>query len=451
MGDPYLMSLPNQRVQQLSQHLQTTDPTLTSTMQEGVTTHAFDDILLAPPDAIFQLTARYKADSHPQKVNLGVGAYRDNNGKPWVLPVVKKAKALLQEQPDIDHEYLSIVGLPDFTKPSAKLIFGADSSAIKEDRVASVQTISGTGANHLGGLFLEKYYKPWNSKSGKDKIVYLSNPTWANHKAIFANIGCSTVDYPYYDKKTIGLDFDGYKSFLANKVEEGAVVLLHACAHNPTGVDPTREQWKEIAEIFKKRQLFAFFDCAYQGFASGDLDNDAWAVRHFISERIPLLVCQSYAKNAGLYGERIGCLNVVGKDAEEAKKILSQLSVLQRSEISNPPAFGGRIVSMLLNEPKMFEQWKEDVKTMSYRIIDMRKALYELLTNKLQTPGDWKHITNQIGMFSFTGLNPDQCNALVEKAHIYLTANGRISMAGLNTNNIEYVAECIDKVVRGQL
>jgi aspartate aminotransferase len=276
-------------------------------------------------------------------------------------------------------------------------------------RVSAVQTISGTGANHLAGLFLFKYYGPWKGKSGSEKVIYLSNPTWggshtdqpqaallltsdidpvylltqtANHKAIFSNIGCTTKDYPYYDPKTIGLDFQGFKKSLTEMPSE-SVVLLHACAHNPTGVDPTRAQWKEIAEIFEKRGLFAFFDCAYQGFAvslclllparalfssrgepphlyeyilmihcvhciqSGDLDNDAWAVRHFVERKIPLLVCQSYAKNAGLYGERIGCLNVVSRDADEAKRVLSQLSVLQRSEISNPPSFGARIVSCL--------------------------------------------------------------------------------------------------------
>lgn len=410
----------------------------------------FSTIPLAPPDAIFQLTAAYKADSFDKKVNLGVGAYRDDAGKPWVLPVVKKVKQALADDESLDHEYQPITGIPNFVSASAALILGADSKALQEKRVATAQTISGTGANHLGGLFLAKFYEPWQSKPASERVVYISNPTWANHKAIFANIGLTTKDYPYYDPKTIGLDYDGFLKSL-DTAPNASVFLLHACAHNPTGVDPTREQWAQIADIFLAKGHYAFFDCAYQGFASGDLDNDAWAVRHFVERRVPLLVCQSFAKNAGLYGERIGCLGVVGKSQEESSRVQSQISVLQRSEISNPPAYGARIVSSILNDPSNFEQWKKDVKTMADRIIDMRQTLRKLLEEKHKTPGSWDHITRQIGMFSFTGLTPDQVNAMVNKAHIYMTGNGRISMAGLNKSNVEYVAECMDKAVQGKL
>lgn len=335
----------------------------------------------------------------------------------------------------------------------------------------------------------------------------------ANHKSIIKTAGCTPVDYPYYDPKTIGLNLQAFIDFLRNAPQQ-SVFLLHACAHNPTGVDPTRDQWREIAEIFLSKGHYAFFDCAYQvshlnhdtvvlpdsrsstgatltcvhflqGFASGDLDNDAWAVRHFVERQIPLLVCQSYAKNAGLYGERIGALNIVaplsGDGEGGAGRISSQLLLMQRSEISNPPTFGARIVSLILNDPELFELWKRDIKGMADRIIVMRKKLYELLADKYKTPAvgpnGWEHITSQIGMFSFTGLNREcevkvgsrlisssltrhsgcssfvaqQCKALLEKGHIYLTANGRISMAGLNESNIEYFAECVDKVVRGQL
>lgn len=267
-----------------------------------------------------------------------LGLYR---GYVQRLIALRQAKATLANDPNIDHEYLSITGLTDFTSAAAKLILGDDSPVIKESRVASAQTISGTGANHLAGEFLARHYGPWKSM---DKVIYLSNPTWANHKSIFAQLGIKTIDYPYYDKKTIGLDFDGFYKMLES-APEASVFLLHACAHNPTGVDPTRDQWKKIAEVFTRRKLFAFFDCAYQGFASGDLDNDGWTVRYFAEQNIPLLVCQSFAKNAGLYGERIGALHVTGKDENEAKSILSQLSVLLRAEISNPPTFGARIVS----------------------------------------------------------------------------------------------------------
>jgi len=297
----------------------------------------------------------------------------------------------------------------------------------------------------LGALFLSRYY-PWNGPP----VVGLSNPTWANHYAIFKNVGIAPNDYPYYHPATIGLDYDGFLGALRNAVPR-SVFLLHACAHNPTGVDPTEEQWAAIADVMLEKGHYAFFDCAYQGFASGDLDRDAFAVRYFVGRKVPLLVCQSFAKNAGLYGERVGALHVVGSTTEEATRVRSQLSVLQRSEISNPPSHGARLVSLILNNPDLFEEWKRDIKTMAHRIISIRQELYDLLTKDLKTPGNWDHIINQIGMFSFTGINPTQSQALVDKAHIYLTANGRISMAGLNSKNIRYFAENLDKAVRGTL
>ncbi|CAG8775524.1 28898_t:CDS:2 [Dentiscutata erythropus] len=306
--------------------------------QMAATQSIFQDVPRAPPDIIFNLTATYKADTFEQKVNLGVGAYRDDNGKPWVLPVVKKAEREIINDPQIDHEYLPILGLASFRQASIKLILGADNPAIKEKRVMAAQTISGTGANHLGALFLSRFYRK------------------ANHKPIFNNVGFEVRDYAYYNPKTIGLDFDGMLDSLDN-APEGSIILLHACAHNPTGVDPTQEQWKAIADVMEKKKHFPFFDCAYQGFASGDLDRDAWAVRHFVERGFELLVCQSYAKNFGLYGQRAGCLTFVLKDSETVLKVESQLSKLQRAEISNPPAYGARIVSLVLNDPALFEEW----------------------------------------------------------------------------------------------
>jgi len=282
------------------------------------------------------------------------------------------------------------------------------------------------------------------------KQIYLSDPTWANHHAIFKNVGIEPHNYAYYDPSTIGLHFSGFLSSLRNAPSR-SIFLLHACAHNPTGVDPTPEQWDAIASVILERGHYAFFDCAYQGFASGDLDRDAAAVRSFVEKGVPLLVCQSFAKNAGLYGERVGALHVVAPTKEAADRVRSQLSVLQRSEISNPPSHGARLVSLILNNPELFEDWKQDIRTMAHRIIDMRQKLYDILTKELHTPGSWDHILEQIGMFSFTGINPDQSKALVEKAHVYLTANGRISMAGLNSHNLRYFAESLDKVVRGEL
>ncbi|KAK7014957.1 aspartate aminotransferase [Favolaschia claudopus] len=418
------------RIKQLANHM-------------AATAELWQSVPLAPPDSIFKLTAAYKEDTFEKKINLGVGAYRDDNNKPWILPVVKEATRILLSDETLDHEYLPITGLPEFTVGAAKLILSPNSPAITEERVASVQTISGTGANHLGALFLSKFYQ-WGTNQKK---VYVSNPTWANHHAIFKNVGIEPVDYPYYDPKTIGLDFAGFIGTL-KAAPERSVFLLHACAHNPTGVDPTQEQWTTIAETMLEKKHYAFIDCAYQGFASGDLDKDAWAVRFFVEKGVTMLVCQSFAKNAGLYGERVGALHVVSPNKETSAKVKSQLSVLSRSEISNPPTHGARIVSMILNDPSMFEAWKRDIQTMAGRIIDMRKELFRLLTEELHTPGNWDHIVNQIGMFSFTGISPAQSKALIDEAHVYLTGNGRISMAGLNTKNIRYFAESLDAVVR---
>ncbi|EJU05387.1 aspartate aminotransferase [Dacryopinax primogenitus] len=405
----------------------------------------FSQVPLAPPDSILQLPIRYKADPAKQKINLSVGAYRDDAGNPWVLPVVKKATEIMLSDPAMDHEYLPIVGLQEFTSAAAKLILGADSIALKEDRVVSIQTLSGTGANHVGALFLSRFYA-WNGP----RQLYISNPTWGNHKSIMINVGITPVDYPYYDAATISLNLEGMLSAL-RAAPERSVILLHACAHNPTGVDPTQPQWAQIADVMLQKAHYAFFDCAYQGFASGDLDRDAAAVRYFEKRGVPMLVCQSFAKNAGLYGERVGALHVLCADKDEATRVRSQLSIIERAEISNPPAYGARLMAKIINDPALFSQWNEDIKTMAERIISMRQELYDLLTKELHTPGSWEHITTQIGMFSFTGLNAAQVQIMIERGHVYMTADGRISMAGLNSSNIHYFAEVLDKVVRGQL
>ncbi|KAK5559211.1 Aspartate aminotransferase, cytoplasmic [Exophiala xenobiotica] len=396
----------------------------------------------APEDPLFGLMAAYRKDTNEKKVDLGIGAYRDNNAKPWVLPVVKKADEILRNDPNLNHEYLPIAGLADFTSAAQKLILGADSPAIKEGRVCSLQTISGTGAVHLGGLFLSKFL---NSPT-----IYVSNPTWANHNQIFTNVHLPIKQYPYFSAKTKMLDLDGMLDTL-KAAESGSIVLLHACAHNPTGVDPTQDQWTQIAQVCQEKKLFPFFDCAYQGFASGDLAKDNWAIRHFIEQGFELVIAQSFAKNFGLYGERAGAFHSVAAPGHKAqditKRVASQLAILQRSEISNPPAYGARIASTVLNDPELFKQWEGDLRTMSGRILEMRKSLKSEL-DRLDTPGNWDHITSQIGMFSFTGLSERQVLAIREKWHVYMTKNGRISMAGLNTGNVKYFAEALDDVVR---
>ncbi|ROW05105.1 hypothetical protein VSDG_00616 [Cytospora chrysosperma] len=402
----------------------------------------------APEDPLFGLMAAYRADTSPDKVDLGIGAYRDDNAKPWVLPVVKKADEIIRNDPNLNHEYLPIAGLPSFTSKACELVLGADSPALAEKRVASVQTISGTGACHLGALFLARFYKG-------NRTVYLSNPTWANHNQIFTNVGLPIATYPYFDKQTKGLDIEGMKAALADAPDR-SIILLHACAHNPTGVDPTDEQWREIAEIVRQKKHFPFFDTAYQGFASGDLDRDAGSIRYFVEQGFELLVAQSFAKNFGLYGERAGCFHYVASPSpstspspaqETTTRVASQLAILQRSEISNPPIYGARVASTVLNDEGLYAEWKENLRTMSGRIVAMRTALKAGLV-ALGTPGNWDHITDQIGMFSFTGLSEAQVLRLREQFHVYLTKNGRISMAGLNTRNVEYFAKAVDTVVR---
>lgn len=312
-------------------------------------------------------------------------------------------------------------------------------------QVTSLQTISGTGAVHLGALFLSKFYRP-----NTHRTAYFSDPTWPNHFQIFGNVGLPTATYPYFSKQTKGLDFDGMIQSLESAAE-GSIIVLHACAHNPTGVDPTQDQWRKIAQVIRSKKHFPFFDTAYQGFASGDLARDSWAIRYFVEQGFELCIAQSYAKNFGLYGQRAGCFHFItspGSDAESTvARVASQLAILQRSEISNPPAYGARIVSLVLNDPELFAEWERNLKTMSGRIIDMRKALRAKL-EELGTPGTWNHITDQIGMFSFTGLTEAQVLKLRNDSHVYMTKNGRISMAGLNTKNVEYFAKAVDKAVR---
>ena len=324
---------------------------------------------------------------------------------------------------------------------------------IPSAQVCTLQTISGTGAVHLGALFLSKFYR-----RSSNQPVYFSSPTWANHNQIFTNVSLPIKTYPYFSASTKGLDFEGMKSALRS-APSGSIILLHACAHNPTGVDPTQDQWKELATILREKAHFPFFDCAYQGFASGDLARDAWAVQYFVSQGFELCVAQSFAKNFGLYGERAGAFHFVAAPtsssssagATEAQdtttRIASQLAILQRSEISNPPAYGARIASAVLNSPELFAEWEENLRTMSGRIKQMRRELRNKL-EELGTPGTWSHITEQIGMFSFTGLGEKQVLALREEAHVYMTKNGRVSMAGLNSGNVEYVAKAIDRAVR---
>jgi len=399
-------------------------------------------VVAGPPDPILGVTEAFKADRDPRKINLGVGAYRDEAGKPYVLESVKKAEErITSTRPD--KEYLPITGLPEFNKKAALLAYGVDSIPLKQDAIAVTQSISGTGALRIGAAFLARHYP-------HSKTIYLPVPSWGNHTPVFRDSGLEVRGYRYFDKSTVGLDFEGLKVDLQAAPEQ-SIVLLHACAHNPTGVDPTQEQWTQISDIVKERKLFPFFDMAYQGFASGSTARDAFAVRHFVSQGHQIALAQSFAKNMGLYGERVGAFSLTTADPAEKARVDSQLKILIRPLYSNPPLHGARIASIVLGDTALYAQWEGEVKGMAGRIISMREILYGMLTHDLKTPGEWSHIKSQIGMFSFTGLTAPQTKALAEKAHVYMTADGRISMAGLNSNNIEYFAQSVDAAVKGDL
>jgi len=402
----------------------------------------FGHIESAPPVEVFKLTADYTADPAENKVSLGVGAYRDENGKPWVLPVVKKAELVLAQEVEankINHEYLPVLGFPAFAAAATELILGKGCKAIEEGRAFGVQSLSGTGSIRVGAEFLQKQLGA--------TTVYVSEPTWGNHNLIFKYAGYSQIKkYRYWNAAECALDINGMLEDL-KAAPKGAVIVLHACAHNPTGIDPTKEQWKEIADVVEEKGLVPFFDSAYQGFASGDLDADAWSVRYFVEERKMELLCsQSFAKNFGLYNERPGNLTVVVNNKDVVPPVKSQLTLVARGMYSNPPAHGARIVEKVLNDPELYQEWTQNVKTMANRILDMRNQLRTTL-EKLGTPGKWNHITDQIGMFSFTGLSPEMVAYMVKEKHIYLLKNGRISVAGLTPSNVTYVAESMHEAV----
>jgi len=393
---------------------------------------------MGPPDAILGVSEAFKKDSSPKKMNLGVGAYRDDNGQPFVLPSVRKAEKLIMDR-ELNKEYAPIGGEGDFCKESAKLAFGNDSSVVKDGRNVTIQGISGTGSLRVGTSFLSKWF-PGN------KVVYLPKPSWGNHTPIVKHSGIDVGAYRYYDAATCGLDFAGAMEDIS-KIPEGSIIMLHACAHNPTGVDPTPEQWKEMSAVIMARKLLPFFDMAYQGFASGDVDKDAFAVRQFLDDGHNILLSQSYSKNMGLYGERTGAFTVVCADKDEAARVESQIKIIVRPLYSNPPRHGARIVTEILSNPEIRPEWLVDVKTMADRIITMRTKLKDGLAREGSIK-NWQHITDQIGMFCFTGMTPDQVAKITKDFSVYLTKDGRISVAGISSSNVDYLAHAMHAVTK---
>lgn len=394
----------------------------------------FDDVPMGPPDAILGIMEKYLNDPAEQKETLSVGAYRDNDGLPYVLNCVRNAEIGLLDQ-KLNHEYAPIIGVKPFVDCSLAFAFGRDSSAIAEQRVSAVQTLSGTGACRLATSFIKRFVAD---------SIYVPDPTWGNHIPISTDSGLKVHKYRYLDRETQGLDLAGLLEDV-NNAPDGSAFLLHACAHNPTGVDPRPEQWKEISALIKEKGHLAFFDCAYQGFASGDADLDAFSIRHFVEEGHQIMLAQSFAKNFGLYGQRVGCFSVVCNDTEESQRVLSQIKILVRPMYSSPPIHGARIVQTILEDHNLTNDWREECKGMADRIIAMRHALRSRLEDG--SSRDWQHVTDQIGMFCYSGLSKQEVQRLADEFHVYFTLDGRISMAGLNSKNIDYVAESINKVI----
>jgi len=340
----------------------------------------------------------------------------------------------------MNHEYAPIGGTPEFTNLVKELQLGKGSEPIKSGRAVTVQALSGTGSLRIGAEFLRRHL------GVPSKVVYLPNPTWPNHIPLFQDSGYEVKYYRYYDAKTCGIDFAGLIEDVKNAPAQ-SFFLLHACAHNPTGVDPTPTQWAELSKLCKTKNHYIFFDMAYQGFASGDPEKDAQAVNLFIKDGHDVAISSSFAKNMGLYGERVGALTILTKNATEASAVDSQLKIVIRPNYSNPPIYGSRVVTEILSDEALSKLWRVEVKHMADRIIGVRKQLVDRLKHH-GSKKNWQHITDQIGMFCFSGLTPQQVDRLTNEFHVYLTKNGRISMAAVTSKNVDYLASSMHAVTK---
>ena len=386
---------------------------------------------MAPADPILGVTEAYVADQNPRKVNLGVGVYTDDQGKIPLLECVRHAESerLKSAAP---RGYLPIDGLAAYDRAVQALVFGKES-----ERIVTVQALGGTGGLKVGADFL-KLVQPGAQ-------VWISDPSWENHRQLFEAAGFKVNTYPYYDARTHGLDFAGMKQAL-DALPAGSIVVLHACCHNPTGVDLTQEQWQAVLDIVTSRGLIPFLDLAYQGFAEG-LDADAYAARLFSEAVSPVFLSSSFSKSFSLYGERVGALSVVTGSAEEAARVLSNLKRIVRTNYSNPPTHGGQIVATVLGNPQLKSLWDREVGGMRDRIKTMRKTLVDSI-HKRVPESDFKFVLAQRGMFSYSGLTRDQVRRLREEYSIYTIDTGRICVAALTTKNVEYVADAIASVIR---
>uniref|UniRef100_A0A5S6QQ09 Aspartate aminotransferase n=1 Tax=Trichuris muris TaxID=70415 RepID=A0A5S6QQ09_TRIMR len=391
----------------------------------------YDGIEPTAPVEVFHVNRRFQLDKDPRKVNLSIGAYRTDEGKPWILPVITEAERILPERECHTHEYLPILGNPEFRVHAARTLFG-DHYGMVEKRLATVQSVGGTGALRVGLEFA--------LRAGGATTAYISDPTWGNHNLLLERIGYKVIrKYRYWNDAQRNVDFEGMMADL-KEAPAKSVVILHACAHNPTGMDLSHNQWEEVCVLIKARKLYPFFDLAYQGFASGNLDNDAWVPRYFCSAGVEFSIAQSFSKNFGLYNERVGCLSVLLSNDSLLEAANAHLTTIVRANYSNPPNYGSKLVEIVLSNERLKEQWFDNMKEMSDRVKNIRQVFREKL-EALGAPGSWRHITDQIGLFSFTGLNEKQVRYLIDVYHIYLLKSGRINMCGLNSSNVDYVAK----------
>ncbi|MFN7537958.1 MAG: amino acid aminotransferase [Burkholderiales bacterium] len=404
-------------------------------MDQSPITRLFSDVELAPRDPILGLNEAFNADPRPGKVNLGVGVYFTDDGKLPVLKAVAAAEKQRLEQV-APRGYLPIEGIAAYDSAVQKLLFGADSPLLANGQVVTVQALGGTGALKLGADFLKRI--------SPDSVVAISDPSWENHRALFESAGFKVVNYTYYDTNTKGLNFEGMLASL-HALPAKAIVVLHACCHNPTGADATPEQWKQIVATIKARGLIPFLDMAYQGFADG-IEQDGFAVRLFADSGIPFFVSSSFSKSFSLYGERVGALSIVDNSKEESARVLSQVKRVIRTNYSNPPTHGGTLVATVLNSPELRAQWEQELGEMRDRIKQMRQAFVEKL--KIKAPQyDFSFVLQQRGMFSYSGLTAEQVERLKNEFGIYAVSTGRICVAALNSKNIDYVTDAIAKIL----
>jgi len=395
----------------------------------------FEHIDAYPGDPILTLMETFQQDSRPTKVNLGIGLYYDEQGRLPLLDSVLRAESRLAATP-IARPYLPMEGAVDYRAAIQKLLFGDDSAVLKAGRIATIQTIGGSGALKVGADLLKRYFPASD--------IWVSDPTWDNHRSIFEGAGFAVHDYPYYDAASGGIDFAGMLSKLQTLPAQG-IVLLHPCCHNPTGVDLSPEQWRQVIAVVTERRLIPFLDIAYQGFGDG-LDEDAHAIRAMADAGVSFLVSNSFSKNLSFYGERCGGLSVVCKDAGEANRVLGQMKFTVRRNYSSPPVHGSRTVAAVMNDAELHAAWVEEVGSMRRRIKAMRQNLYEVLSGRLPER-DFSYFVKQRGMFSYTGLNPAQVDRLREEFAVFLVRSGRMCVAGLNGGNVDYVAEAMATVL----